>query len=266
MTKYVLSFTTSPTRILKCGAMLKNILKQSKKLDAIVLNIPDVFARTNETYTIPNDFQKEIIINHCKRDYGPGTKLIPTIKYLRDNSYDENTRVIYCDDDILYPLKMVECFSKTDPSHVWTSTGFHFVNFNINGSRKHKDNATIAEGYGAVCTTLSMFKDDFESYIDTCLVHKELFLSDDIILSNYFAKHSNEIKIFGDNQKYSIFYIWNTKSILEYGNENDALHCGASGTSTNNASRYKTALGILSKAKMRYIKLHFMTHGKLEVR
>ena len=94
---FVVTFTTSPKRIHKCKPMIDSILLQ--KPDLFLLQIPFIFSRTNETYTIP-DFCKDIKIITSDRDYGPGTKLIPTIKYLKENGYPPETRIVYCDDDI----------------------------------------------------------------------------------------------------------------------------------------------------------------------
>ena len=48
--------------------------------------------------------------------------------------------------------------------------------------------------------------------------------------------------------------IWSTGSILDYGNESDALHNGADGISNTNVERYNKV--ILSwKQKERYLKL-----------
>ena len=59
--KYIVSFTTSPTRIHKCRPMLNSILGQTRKPDLILLNIPKVFERTGETYdtTLPEFFSPQ---------------------------------------------------------------------------------------------------------------------------------------------------------------------------------------------------------------
>ena len=40
------------------------------------------------------------------------TKIYPTIKYLKDNNYSLDTRIIYLDDDIVYLPKMIESYKK----------------------------------------------------------------------------------------------------------------------------------------------------------
>ena len=50
--KYVISFTTSPLRIYKLEPVLNALVKQTRKPDLIVLNIPNRFKRTGERYII----------------------------------------------------------------------------------------------------------------------------------------------------------------------------------------------------------------------
>ena len=74
------------------------------------------------------------------------------------------------------------------------------------------------------------------------------------ILSNYYHKKRVNIKVINIIKQYSITDVWNnkTKYILDYGNNEDALHNGAGGTSENNVNRYKKVIGKLSKNKERF--------------
>ena len=83
--KIVVSFTTSPTRINKCGPMINSILGQSRKADLFLLNIPEEFARTGETYVVPKYIRKSLTVNRIVVDYGPATKIIPAVLYLREH-------------------------------------------------------------------------------------------------------------------------------------------------------------------------------------
>ena len=265
--KIVVSFTTSPTRINKCGPMINSILDQTRKPDLFLLNIPEQFARTGETYIVPKYIRKSLTVNRIAVDYGPATKIVPAVLYLREHAdiYDpEHTRIIYLDDDIAYPKKMVETYEKTIPSNdnnVWTSTGFDFVNMNLRGKRTHRDIATIAEGYGSVCVKLNTFGDDFIEYMTryTAIDNQICRLSDDIILSNYYHRRNVGIYIMNLPGLMSIHDIWQDKKILDYGNEADALHLGAGGTSENNVERYKRVISTLNKSKERCFKISFIT-------
>jgi hypothetical protein len=247
--------------------MINSILEQTRKPDLFLLNIPEEFARTGEMYVVPKYIRKSLTVNRIAVDYGPATKIIPTVLYLREHAetYDpENTRIIYLDDDIAYPKKMVETYEKiiaSNDNNVWTSTGFDFVNMSLSGKRGHKDAATIAEGYGSVCVKLNTFGDDFMEYMTryTATDNQICRLSDDIVLSNYYHHRNVGINIINIPMFMSIHDIWQDKKILDYGNEADALHLGAGGTSDNNVERYKRVISILNKNKERCFKLAFNT-------
>lgn len=269
--KIIVSFTTSPTRINKCGQMINSILDQTRKPDLFLLNIPNEFERTGESYVIPKYIRKSLTVNQIARDYGPATKILPAVVYLREhsgtgaNAYDpEHTRIIYLDDDIAYPKRMIETYEKMIPSNdnnVWTSTGFDFVNMKLEGRRAHRDVATIAEGYGSVCVKLNTFGDDFVEYMTryTASDNQICRLSDDVILSNYYHRRKVGIYIMNIPGFLSIHDIWQDKKILDYGNEADALHLGAGGTSDNNVDRYKRVIMALNKAKERCFNMSFIT-------
>jgi hypothetical protein len=247
--------------------MIHSILDQTRKPDLFLLNIPETFARTGESYVIPKYIRKSLTVNQIAVDYGPATKILPAVMYLRERAGDydpENTRIIYLDDDIAYPKRMIETYEKTisaKDDNVWTSTGFDFVNMNLNGKRAHNDTATIAEGYGSVCVKMKTFGDDFVEYMTryTATDNQICRLSDDVILSNYYHRRNVGIFIMNIRGFLSVHDIWQEKKILDYGNEADALHLGAGGTSDNNVDRYKRVITILNAAKERKFKLSFIT-------
>jgi hypothetical protein len=249
--------------------MINSILDQTRRPDLFILNIPEKFERTGDSYVIPKYIRKSLTVNRIDTDYGPATKILPTVTYLlhcdRAKDYPpEDTRIIYLDDDIAYPKRMTETYEKIIPdndNNVWTSTGFDFVNMNLNGKRGHKDTATIAEGYGSVCVKLNTFGDDFVEYMKryTASDNQICRLSDDIILSNYYHLRNVGIYIMNIPGLLSIHDIWQDKKILDYGNEADALHLGANGTSDNNVDRYKRVILVLNKTKERRFKMSFIT-------
>lgn len=249
--------------------MIHSILDQTRKPDLFLLNIPEEFARTGESYVVPKYIRKSLTVNRISIDYGPATKIVPTVMYLTDRErcvkFDPKyTRIIYLDDDIAYSKKMVETYERMiapNDDNVWTTTGFDFVNMHLNGKRAHKDIATIAEGYGSVCVKLNTFGDDFMEYMAryTAAENQICRLSDDIILSNYYHRRNVGIYIINLPGFLSIQDVWDEQRILEYGNQDDALHMGASGTSDNNVDRYKRVITALNKAKDRKFKISFIT-------
>ena len=266
----IVSFTTSPTRIHIIQPMLQSIFNQTIKPDLFLINIPKVFHRTNQIYSIPEFIKnnQDITINVLENDYGPASKLVGTISYLKNQTTFKktNTTIIYLDDDVCYPPKMIESYVKAriNNNFIWTITGFNFVKLQIAFETRHNTKVQIAEGYGSVCVPYSCFHDDFEHYIDKYTSSEQLDcrLSDDMIFSNYFCKHNNIIKIL-NTTLHSKEYIWTNRCILDYGNGIDAIHNGANGTSVNNFKRYRDVISILNKNKERYFKLHFIQNGKL---
>ena len=129
--KVIVSFTTSPCRINKTKIMIDSILNQTRKPDYFLLNIPKIFPRTGKSYDIP-DFIKDndnITVNVIDRDFGPATKVIPTLQFIKDNDIDvSETRIIYVDDDIEQFPEMINTFLKYSKNEnvVLGSSGFNF--------------------------------------------------------------------------------------------------------------------------------------------
>jgi hypothetical protein len=238
--------------------MILGLSRQSVKPDKIILNIPEVFERTQERYQIPKELaEMNVEVNICSRDWGPATKLVPIIAYLRANGYPENTRILYCDDDIYYPPQMIEILKTTVDTYVWANAGFHIINYKQTvGERNKFTTVSAAEGFGGVCVTLQMFPQngDFIAYMEKCIVYPDLRLSDDITLSNYFSK-----------QGISIVILPNTSQplVLQYGNRVDALHNGANGITTNNLDRYRKAFRQLIRLQLMFLKVKFTARMSL---
>jgi len=98
--KVIISFTTTPNRILKIRPMINSILDQTVKVDGIYLNIPE----KNEKYKIPKDFNNILNIFVTKKDYGEKNNFIPTM--LREDNSD--TIIILLDDDYIYGKDFIQ--------------------------------------------------------------------------------------------------------------------------------------------------------------
>ena len=119
MPKTIVSFTTLPNRIGQIKPMIDTLLAQTVKPDEIHLWIPKYVKRTKETtpenIIPPFIRQKEIKARFCE-DFGPHTKLIPTLKEAKD----PNTMIITADDDTLYPTRWLESlinYANNHPDH-----------------------------------------------------------------------------------------------------------------------------------------------------
>eukprot|EP00466_Bigelowiella_natans_P002125 jgi/Bigna1/142372/aug1.69_g17080 len=85
--------------------VITSLANQTLKPAKIYLNIPHWSKRFKEEYILP-DFIKEsnvVTVNWCK-DYGPATKLIPTL----DLEKEPSTRIITVDDDMSYERRTFE--------------------------------------------------------------------------------------------------------------------------------------------------------------
>lgn len=118
--RIVVSLTTIPERIHKITYTIKSILKQTRRVDEVALNLPLKTLKGKE-YTIPDILYRlpRLKIYRIDKDFGPSTKLLPTLQ--REG---ENTRIIVVDDDVVYnPIlveKLVEVSDKF-PNHAVTT-------------------------------------------------------------------------------------------------------------------------------------------------
>ena len=105
----VISLTTTPSRIVKLKPTLISLFDQSRAVEKIIINVP-CHSLKGEEYVIPNWLTnlKNVYIHRCEIDYGPATKLLPTLLL----NISPKTRIIVVDDDVIYGSSMVENFVK----------------------------------------------------------------------------------------------------------------------------------------------------------
>jgi hypothetical protein len=89
--------------------MLDSIVAQTRKPDRIVLWLPNFCLKENTGYAIPEGMvgwmaAHGMEICSCNRDWGPATKLIPTLLSEKDG----DTAIITFDDDLAYECHAVE--------------------------------------------------------------------------------------------------------------------------------------------------------------
>jgi hypothetical protein len=232
----IISLTTSPKRIAQIKPTLDRIMEQTVLPNAIVLNLPYVFKRNGDKFdTLPEFVTSNpvIKINWCE-DIGPATKILPTRKLYSD----PETIIISIDDDILYTNTMIETFLKYSaifPDAVISSSSWYIVTeppsgVNNNDILPNTYFSEFLEGYSGVLYKKKILDliDISDEYI--LQLPKFCFQSDDFILSNELKK--NGIPIFIINKKDIVV------TPLEYGEGSDALHHGASETSSGNDDNY----------------------------
>jgi hypothetical protein len=109
----VITLTTLPSRIARIEPTIKSLLRQSIRPAAIRLNVPYVSRRENVSYVIPPWLERLRSVTIVRGDdYGPATKLIPT---LLDSAPD--ARLLVVDDDRVYHPYLVEQMTALSDEH-----------------------------------------------------------------------------------------------------------------------------------------------------
>ena len=130
----IVSLTSTPSRINDSKRTIISILKQSYLPKEIIFNIP-YFSSKNEEYFIPDwliRLSKKypfIKLNRCEKDYGPATKIIPTLEIYK---YKPEQKILYIDDDMIYHQNFIKHFYEASLEHeneVICNTGYNINNF-----------------------------------------------------------------------------------------------------------------------------------------
>lgn len=240
----IASFTTSPSRIHKCEAVINSILNQTTKPDLFLLNIPKKY-RGKDKYKLPKFLEGKVTLNVLDKDYGPGTKIIGALIYCRENDI-QPSKFIYFDDDVLYPegmiASMLECSKK---GLVVGASCFDFLRSNTIGCFHDRTfNYQIVEGFGGVCLDAAD-TDGLIDFVDSLPDTNEIRTSDDLYLSLFYHEKKCFLSDINMPGVYSFQKLWSEGRILEYGNGDDALHMQGD----DNIKRYAVAAEQISKGR-----------------
>lgn len=243
--RVVVSLTTIPSRMDRVANVIQNIFKfQTTPPDVVYLNIPNTFKRTGEPYRVSKtlDGIPGLVVNRVAKDYGPITKLLPTL----DVEKDPNTCIIIIDDDIHYFPNMIETLVKKAcefPDYVITNFCTNIYT-TPNSVTSLLTDCKVPEGFSGVLFRRKHFEDDFPSYVEKALQNKNCFLGDDYVLGSYLNLKQISIK--------NMFTL--PKQYYDYGFEDDALHVmtfdNRIASNLNVFSRYNECYNHLSDAKM----------------
>ncbi len=102
--RVVISLTTIPSRIGRIKTVLNSLIDQTVPADDILLAVPGHSRREGCGYRLPPFLAESTAVSvlACD-DWGPATKLIPTLLQERDPS----TLILAVDDDTIYPPDLV---------------------------------------------------------------------------------------------------------------------------------------------------------------
>lgn len=213
--RVVASLTTMPDRYFKIINTLKSLQRQTYKLDAIYLSLPDRSRRLNIPYPpVPPEITKLCTVVPCT-DFGPITKILGGL--LQEE--DPDTVIITFDDDMIYPRNIVEALMshhKTYPNSAIGSSGmlvryacpmcaitpnentfmYRIPKFPIPAEGRKVDSIY---GYPGALYIRKFFpaKDELEAkFLNYALVDNDMLMNDDIVISGYLSLEKVERRIF----------------------------------------------------------------------
>jgi len=189
----IISLTTVPWRI--NDSLLTVLDSLSKQPLQVIVNIPLNYIKwTNDIIEIPNIFEKykNVIIHRNEIDYGPATKLIGGLEYVKNHvEYNHIKYIITVDDDHMFtnPVESINAWfreSEKNPDYALTLGGIKLNNFPY-----HFQNGL---GYG----TVGNFVDGVAGY-RSVLYPIEKIKNSDVI---YNLKNQLPLGIFNDDDAY----------------------------------------------------------------
>jgi len=195
------SLTAIPQRIKNLSKTINSLLSQTKQIDKIFINIPLRYLRFKENIKndeIPKFDNNKIEIVRCE-DFGPGTKLLGSLKKIKKNSL-----VVLVDDDNEYANYMVEkffYFYNKAPANAYSFYVHPLRNFGVGQG---------ADGFAINTNYLDGIYDFYNKVVKT---NNEIFLHDDLWISYFLHKiKKNKILSLQDhikidnNEKPSLIY------------------------------------------------------------
>ena len=110
--KVIVTFTTIPSRISQIKPTIISLLQQTYRPSIIELNLAKNPQKIDEAWSLPLWLEKlnSVSIHWLDHDYGPASKLIPTL----ERHQDEDCLIIVVDDDMIYSKSLVERLLKAD--------------------------------------------------------------------------------------------------------------------------------------------------------
>lgn len=207
--RVVVSFTTLPSRTANLKKVINSILANTIQPDIIYVNVPEFSTKENKEYIIESSIanSSKVKINICDTDFGPVTKLYPTL--LKET--DPDTTIICVDDDSEYDEKLIEHLllaSQKYPESCICLSGWNYIDMKVfalpllfssmNGLVKKVD---ILQCYNGVLYKRKFFDESFVDYVTM----KKCKSTDDIMISKYLKSKNIDIL--------SIPYKFNHKNI-----------------------------------------------------
>ncbi len=127
MSRLIISLTTIPPRFDKIGKTLRDLVNQRVRADEIRLTLARTYRRfPGELPSLP-EVPEGVQIHWSDIDYGPATKVLPTVLDTRGQDVD----ILFCDDDQAYPRDLTAQMLKARKRHPGACIarrGYHLEN------------------------------------------------------------------------------------------------------------------------------------------
>jgi len=222
------SLTTTPGRIKKLKATIASLLDQEVAAAGIILNIPEKYRRSGQTYSIPPFISNipQVDINRCV-DFGPATKLLPTLKKLANHSH---AKIIVVDDDQVYPKGLVKTYIQAAENSPKTALGL--CGWNVPGNFRHPsrevkrgagirifdaqpnihrdETVDILQGATSYMVRVNFFDKRVFDLIESA------YSADDIWISGHLAKNGISKKVLKTNFAYARIDAYHTREHLKH--------------------------------------------------
>jgi hypothetical protein len=194
--RVVISLSTIPNRINKLLPTLRSLTDQSMKSTQINLVVPRFSTRENKAYEIPAKIKQFPGLNivESEKDWGPITKLIPT---LQSEAGQPDSIIIAVDDDNIYPPTFIETMVKGSLQHPHAALGLCGCNLSparrwdyhggIKGNRIAQDRAVdFVLGCGGILVKPAFFN---TALLDYAPAPSAAFFVDDIWINGHLARN-----------------------------------------------------------------------------
>ena len=103
---YVISLSSIPSRFDRLSATLDLLVRQSVPPLDVQVNIPHSYRRFPDWDGVLPEVPEGVTIFRCDEDFGPATKLLPTLQRFEGQDVD----ILFCDDDMRYPRHWASWF------------------------------------------------------------------------------------------------------------------------------------------------------------
>lgn len=225
--RLVVSLSTLPSRLGGIKPVIESILNGTVCPDVIYLNLPEYSKREGIEYKITDELlniSPKLKINNTKDDYGPVTKLYPTL----EQETDPETIIICIDDDIEYDPRLIETLlqsSQQYPDKCICLSGWNYINlgnimtFPLYFPYFFVRKVDILQCYGGV-----LYKRKFFDNLSLFKKYMELtpcFTTDDITISKYLKERGIEIFMIPSSIKNKNLHRQKTSALSDFNTSNN---------------------------------------------